>query len=99
MNLTVERQRGAGKPSGKAAFTGKRIPPVPPAPDLSQVKFAEPIKLFNGTDLSGWSVVDRGTPSGWKVEDGVLVNDAKQEPGERKRSPTFARTRSSRTST
>ena len=84
MNLTVERQRGAGKPSGKTAFTGKRIPPVPPAPDLGKVKFAEPIKLFNGADLNGWSVVNRGPPSGWRVEDGVLINDAKQEPGERK---------------
>jgi len=35
-------------------FTGQRLPPVPPAPDLAKVKFGDPIQLFNGRDLSGW---------------------------------------------
>ena len=85
MNLTVERQRGAGQTERQGGLHRQtHAPPVPPAPDLGQVKFAVPIKLFNGTDLSGWSVVDRGAPCGWKIEDGVLINDAKHEPGKHK---------------
>jgi hypothetical protein len=37
----------------KLPFTGRRLPPMPPAPDLSKVKFGDPIELFNGRDLSG----------------------------------------------
>lgn len=84
LNLTIERQQGDNKPSGKTAFSGTRMPPLPPAPDLSKVKFGEPIQLFNGKDLSGWSVMNRGVPNGWKAEDGILINDARHEPGERK---------------
>jgi hypothetical protein len=29
---------------------------MPPAPDLSKLKFGKPIELFNGRDLSGWRV-------------------------------------------
>ncbi len=83
MSLTTRRTREDGSAEGKTEeFKGKRIPPVPPAPDLSQVKFGEPIKLFNGTDLAGWKLM--GSPSGWGVQDGVLVNEAKQEPGRHK---------------
>jgi hypothetical protein len=73
-----------GKARGRAAdFTGKRIPPLPPAPDLAKVKFGEPIALFNGKDLSGWKTMG-SAPSAWKVEDGLLRNDAVQEPGKHK---------------
>lgn len=81
LKLTTEREKD-GKVSGQAKFTGKRIPPVPPAPDLAQVKFGDSIPLFNGQDLAGWKVM--GAPSGWRVENGILVNDAKQEPGKHK---------------
>jgi hypothetical protein len=81
MKLTTEREKD-GKVSGQASFTGKRIPPVGPAPDLSKVKFGDPIALFNGKDLSGWKVM--GGPSGWSAQEGLLVNDAKQEPGKHK---------------
>jgi hypothetical protein len=83
MNLTTQRTRQDGTAEGKAqAFKGKRIPPVPPAPDLSKVKFGDPIKLFNGEDLTGWKTM--GSPSGWSAKDGILINDAKQEPGKHK---------------
>ena len=36
------------KITGKAEFTGKRIPAPGAAPDLAKVKFGEPIQLFNG---------------------------------------------------
>lgn len=40
----------------KTEFTGVRIPALPPAPDLSKIKLGDPVVLFNGKDLSGWSV-------------------------------------------
>jgi hypothetical protein len=82
LSLTTQRTGPDGKAGGKAEFKGKRIPALPPAPDLSKVKFGDPIRLFNGTDLSGWKVM--GSPNGWSVKDGILVNDAPQEPGKHK---------------
>ena len=81
-DLTTERERD-GKVGGKASFAGKRIPPVGPAPDLSKVKFGDSIKLINSTDLTGWKVMG-SAPSGWSVKDGLLINDAPQEPGKHK---------------
>src|SRR5215470_2291924 len=43
-----------GQAEEKTSFTGKRTPPMPPAPDLGKVKFGPPIELFNGRDLTGW---------------------------------------------
>jgi hypothetical protein len=83
MKLTTSTAAMDGKVSKRADFTGKRIPPVPPAPDLAKVKFGEPIALFNGKDLSGWRTLGKD-PSAWKVEDGILRNDAVQEPGKHK---------------
>jgi len=82
MSLTTERQRGEGKVFGQASFTGKRIPPLPAKPDLSKVKFGEPIKLFNGENLDGWKLVEPKADNGWSVKDGVLSNDPKQEKGQ-----------------
>lgn len=64
-------------------FTGWRLPDVPPAPDLSKVKYGEPINLFNGTDLSGWKLTNPKQVNGFKVVDGVLVNDPVNEEGRR----------------
>lgn len=55
-------------------FSGKRIPALPPRPDLSQVKYGAPVELFNGRDLGGWRLVEAGAANGWKVADGHLVN-------------------------
>ena len=81
MALSTERTRADGKVVGNATFTGKRIPPLPAAPDLSKVKFSEPITLFNGKDLGGWTIMNPSAPNGWSVRDGIMVNDAPQEPG------------------
>ena len=63
-------------------FEADRIPELPPAPDLSQVLYGEPVVLFNGTDLSGWSLTDDRV-NGFRAEDGLLVNDPVQpEHGE-----------------
>ncbi len=40
----------------RQAFAGVRIPPLPPAPDLSAVRLGEALSLFNGRDLEGWSI-------------------------------------------
>jgi len=64
-------------PDGKMIadpFTGKSIPPMPPAPDLSKVEFGKPTVLLNGADLSGWELRRPEKLKGWSVEDGVLVN-------------------------
>ena len=54
---------------------GKRLPPLPPEPDLSKVKFGKPIRLFNGVDLTGWKLINPRKINGWKVKDGELVNE------------------------
>jgi hypothetical protein len=62
-------------------FTGKRIPPLPPRPDLAQTKFGKPVTLFNGKDLEGWKLTDPGARNGWSVENGVLVNKPVRSQG------------------
>ncbi|HWN95523.1 MAG TPA: DUF1080 domain-containing protein [Methylomirabilota bacterium] len=92
MRLTTSTADADGKVSKRADFTGKRIPPVPPAPDLAKLKLGEPIALFNGKDLSGWKTMGNA-PSAWKVEDGILRNDTAHPPGQNK---TFANIRTER---
>ncbi len=65
----------------KTRFTGWRLPPVPPAPDLSKVKYGKPVTLFNGKNLDGWELVEPTRVNGFKVIDGVLVNDPVQKGG------------------
>ncbi len=62
-------------------FTAKRMGAIPEAPDLSKVKFGEPIALFNGKNLDGWRLTSSGAANGWFAKDGVLVCDPKQEEG------------------
>ena len=54
---------------------------MPPAPDLANVKFGEPMQLFNGKDLDGWRFTDPNAVNGWSVKDGLLVNVVAQEEG------------------
>ncbi len=58
-----------------------RIPPLPPAPDLSKVQYGEPRKLL-GDDLTGWRLMEPNAKNGWRVEKGVLINDPVQKPGQ-----------------
>ena len=81
MRLTSVKPREKEPGTDRAEFTGRRTPPMPPAPDLSQVKFGKPIRLFNGKDLTGWRLIDPKALSGWSAKDGCLVNDAPQEEG------------------
>ena len=52
------------------SFTGKRMPPIPPKPDLSKVSFGEPIRLFNGRNLDGWKLTNSKQINGWKAVEG-----------------------------
>jgi hypothetical protein len=65
----------------KAKLSGKRQPPLPPAPDLSKVRFGKAMALFNGKDLTGWRLTDPHAVNGWSVKDGLLSNDPAQEEG------------------
>jgi hypothetical protein len=56
------------------AFSGKRIPALPPRPNLARVKFGEAISLFNGRDLTGWKMKEANGTSAWTVADGTLAN-------------------------
>ncbi len=81
LKLTTIKNRADGSQFGKAEFTGKRTPPLPPAPDLSQVKFGEPIGLFDGHDLDGWELTNPRATNGWSVKDGVLNNTVQHAAG------------------
>ena len=83
LRLTQIRPRSNGKGIDRSEFTGKRIPPLPPKPDLSKVKYGKPIVLFNGTNLEGWKLTNPRQTNGWGVEDGVLVNRPLQQKGKR----------------
>ena len=62
-------------------FEGTKLPDVPPAPDLTSLKFGEPVTLFNGKDLTGWRLINEKQTNGFKVEDGTLINDPVQTEG------------------
>ncbi len=75
---TLKGVRLDPRPNGvgynRTEFTGKRIPALPPRPNLAKVKFGEPIALFNGKDLSGWKTKEADLKSAWMVEKGTLIN-------------------------
>jgi hypothetical protein len=62
-------------------FEGTKLPPVPPAPDLANLKYGTSVTLFNGKDLSGWKLTNEKQTNGFKVVDGTLVNDPVQTEG------------------
>ncbi|MGD0539020.1 MAG: DUF1080 domain-containing protein [Verrucomicrobiota bacterium] len=82
LRLVQMNPRDDGTAVDRAEFSGKRTPPVGPAPDLASVKFGEPITLFNGQSLDGWKLTDPNAVSGWSVKDGLLVNTVVQVEGQ-----------------
>lgn len=64
-------------------FKGWKLPDPGHAPDLSKVKYGDPIQLFNGKDLTGWKLINPKQANGFKVVDGVLVNDPVNPEGQR----------------
>jgi hypothetical protein len=80
--LYTPRRDGLGIDS--TSFAGTKLPPVPPAPDLSKLKYGKPVNLFNGKDLTGWKPLKANDKLAFRVIDGVLVNDAVQPAGQPK---------------
>jgi len=72
----------SGLEANVVKFEAVKVEEPGPAPDLNALTFGEPIQLFNGEDLTGWSLVNEEHVNGWSVEDGVLVNNPKQEEGQ-----------------
>ena len=60
-------------------LSGTRIAPLPPAPDLSKLRYGKAVKLFNGKNLDGWKLTNENQKSGWSVEGGLLINDPAQK--------------------
>jgi len=83
LQLVTEKVRSNGKRSGRAEFTGKRTPPLPPRPDLAQLKYGDAVGLFNGKDLAGWESLQPQAVMGWHVKDGILMNRTHHEDGKR----------------
>ncbi len=51
-------------------FNGIRAPALE---RKAEPQWGAPIKLFNGTDLSGWTLHEPGKTGSWKVENGELI--------------------------
>ena len=81
LKLTTVKAKADGQPFGQASFTGIRIAPLPPAPDLSKVKFGGPIALFKGPGLAGWRLINPKDDNGWSLQDGILQNRVTKEKG------------------
>ncbi len=64
-----------------SVFTGVKLPPAPPAPDLTKVKYGTPITLFNGKDLTGWRLMEEKKKNGFSVVEGLLINNPVQTEG------------------
>lgn len=61
---------------------GRKLPDVLSAPDLSKLKFDEPVNLVkNHNDLTGWVVVGQNVTNGWSVTEGVITNNPVQKEG------------------
>ncbi len=59
----------------RLVLLGKRLPPLPSAPNLSEIEFGSPIELFNGKNLDGWRLSNPKKLNGWRAEDGLLINE------------------------
>jgi hypothetical protein len=81
LNLTQSKPEIDGYGIIVREFTGQRIPDLSEAPNLKKVKFGDPIQLFNGKDLTGWTLTNSSSKNGWTAKDGVLVNEAPRQGG------------------
>lgn len=66
-----------------AQWTGRRIPPLPPKPDIRKLTFGPAIPLLTGELDQQWQLVNN-TPktegTGWSLQDGVLSVAPGSEP-------------------
>ena len=59
----------------------RKIPPIPAAPDLSDLKYGAPIELLKD-GMNGWRLLESNAANGWNIEKGILVNNPVQKDGE-----------------
>lgn len=78
--LLSPRNDGTGVDT--TTFSGTKLPPPPPAPDLKNVKFGKPVTLFNGKDLGGWRLINEKQKNGFSVVNGILTNNPAQVEGQ-----------------
>ncbi|MGK0189598.1 MAG: hypothetical protein ACI9R3_005415, partial [Verrucomicrobiales bacterium] len=79
--LTLMNPHSNGKGIDRKEFSGKRIAPLPPKPDLSAMKFGDAINLFDGSSLDHWELINPKDANGWSIVAGALTNDPAQEDG------------------
>ncbi len=77
--LLTPKTNGMGVDS--SSWVGTKLPPVPPAPDLANLKFGKPVTLFNGKDLTGWKLINPKQVNGFKAVNGILITDPAQTQG------------------
>ncbi len=69
-----------GRLSGTTHWSGEeqrwRATRAPALARTGAPDWGKSIRLFNGKDLSGWMSYPANKPSKWKIEDGILVNEA-----------------------
>ena len=86
LHLTTVKSRPGQSEFDRAEFSGRLTPPMPPAPDLTKVEYGPSFRLFNGTNLDGWRLINPKYANGWVVHDGILSNYPVQEKGKPRRS-------------
>ncbi len=72
--LVLEVQQSILSSAETVYLKGKRMPPLPPAPNLTTLEFGPPIDLL-ASGLNGWTLTTPRKKNGWRVADGVLVNE------------------------
>ena len=79
-DITFQTYNDKGEPQGNPEVVkAKRIPAVPPAPDVSKAVLGKPINLL-ADGIDGWESMNKGNYFGWSVKDGVLSNRIKRKP-------------------
>lgn len=67
-----------GLETKRTSFKGVKLPADPPAPDLGNLKYGEPINLLSANSLDGWRLTREDRTNGWSIKDGVLINNPAQ---------------------
>ena len=71
---TLQKVDGNGKPVGEAQIvSGRRNPPIGPAPDLKAAVRGTPINLLAGT-IADFELMEPTKTNGWTLKDGILSN-------------------------
>lgn len=74
LEMTVTQSSAGSDEEETFQITGKRLPAIPPRPDLSKVVFGEPIDLL-AKGMDGWRLTNPKKKNGWRIEEGVLINE------------------------